>query len=69
MGVNMVFDTLTWLRSTVIKYEKGVPTLLQYVLSDKEIITLGQLVDALSAARVEEAIQNLKEAKGKDNDN
>jgi hypothetical protein len=62
---NMVFDTITWLRSTVIKYKKGVPTLLQYKLEDEEMVTLAQLVDALSAARVDEAVQNYKD--GKDN--
>jgi|TARA_R110000824_G_scaffold321534_1_gene508341 hypothetical protein len=61
----MVFDTITWLKSAVIKYEKGVPTLLQYKLEDEEMITLAQLVDALSAARVDEAIKNYKD--GKDN--
>tara|TARA_R110002167_G_scaffold307022_1_gene511762 strand:+ start:2624 stop:2824 length:201 start_codon:yes stop_codon:yes gene_type:complete len=66
MGNNMVFDTLTWLRSTVIRYKKGVPTLLQYKLDDDELITLGQLVDALSAARIEEALENYKDNRGKE---
>ena len=57
----MVFDTLTWLRSTVINYKGGSPQLLQYVLSDQEMVTLGQLVDVLTAARVEEAIKNYKD--------
>ena len=62
----MVFDTITWLRSTVIKYKKGVPTLLQYKLEDEEMITLAQLVDALSAARLEEALENNKYNRGQE---
>jgi len=54
----MVFDTGQWLRSTVISYRRGIPHLLQYELSEEEIITLAQLVDALTAARIEEAMNN-----------
>jgi len=54
----MVFDTGQWLRSTVISYRRGIPHLLQYQLSNEEMITLAQLIDALTAARVEEAINN-----------
>lgn len=53
----MVFDTLTWLRSVVVSYKQGAPHLLQYSLKDDELINLGQLIDALTAARVEEALQ------------
>jgi len=52
----MVFDTKTWLKAIVIKYDKGQPYLLQYVLDEEELNNLTQLIDALSTLRVDEAI-------------
>jgi len=62
----MVFDTKTWLKAIVIKYEKGQPYLLQYVLEDEELNNLTKLIDALSQLRIDEAIADYK-YKGNDN--
>ena len=62
----MVFDTKTWLTSIVIKYDKGQPYLLQYVLEDEELDNLTKLIDALSQLRIDEAIADYK-YKGNDN--
>jgi len=62
----MVFDTKTWLKAIVIKYDKGQPYLLQYVLEDEELDNLTKLIDALSQLRIDEAIADYK-YKGNDN--
>jgi len=62
----MVFDTKTWLKAIVIKYDRGQPYLLQYVLEDEELDNLTKLIDALSQLRVDEAIADYK-YKGNDN--
>jgi len=62
----MVFDTKTWLKAIVIKYERGQPYLLQYVLDNEELDNLTKLIDALSELRIDEAIADYK-YKGNDN--
>jgi hypothetical protein len=62
----MVFDTKTWLKAIVIKYEGGQPYLLQYVLDNEELDNLTKLIDALSELRIDEAIADYK-YKGNDN--
>ena len=62
----MMFDTKTWLKSLVIKYDKGQPYLLQYVLDDEELGNLTKLVNALSKLRVDEALAD-HTLKGNDN--
>jgi hypothetical protein len=62
----MVFDTKTWLKAIVIKYDRGQPYLLQYVLEDEELDNLTKLIDALSELRIDEAIADYK-YKGNDN--
>jgi len=56
----MVFDTKTWLKAIVIKYERGQPYLLQYVLDNEELDNLTKLIDALSQLRIDEAIADYK---------
>jgi len=56
----MVFDTKTWLKAIVIKYERGQPCLLQYVLDNEELDNLTKLIDALSQLRIDEAIADYK---------
>ena len=56
----MVFDTKTWLKAIVIKYEVGQPYLLQYVLEEQELDNLTKLIDALSQLRIDEAIADYK---------
>jgi hypothetical protein len=60
----MVFDTKTWLKATAIKYSKGQPYLLQYILNDEELDTLAKLIDALSDYRVSEALEHYKTQQG-----
>ena len=62
----MVFDTKTWLKAIVIKYDRGQPYLLQYVLEDEELDNLTKLIDALSTLRVDEALADYR-LKGNDN--
>jgi len=52
----MVFDTKTWLKAVVINYDRGQPYLLQYVLKEKEIDNLTNLIDALTDLRIEAAM-------------
>jgi len=56
----MVFDTKTWLKAIVIKYEKSQPYLLQYLLEEQELDNLTKLIDALSQLRIDEAIAEYK---------
>jgi len=60
----MTFDTKTWLKSIVLKYDKGQPYLLQYILDDEELNSLTELVDSLSEYRINEAINNYTQQEG-----
>jgi hypothetical protein len=60
----VVFDTKTWLKSTALKYVKGQPYLLQYLLDDSELDQLAKLIDALSDYRVSEALEHYKTQQG-----